>query len=91
MKTLVVLTLTAAIATAPSALSWAAPAGPSAPGSPVRLTLPRAEFNQRMGRLPVNSPARRGRGFCRTMSEAEWNLVFPETPSEYGGTVCVRG
>ncbi|MBV9993719.1 MAG: hypothetical protein JO127_00770 [Caulobacteraceae bacterium] len=67
------------------------PAGAGLAASrPLRLTLPQAEFNQRLGRLPVSSPARRGKGFCRTMSEAEWNLVFPETPSDYGGAVCVR-
>jgi hypothetical protein len=40
---------------------------------------------------PVASPhLRRRHGFCRVLDPEEWNLVFPDIPSEYGGTVCVR-
>jgi hypothetical protein len=36
------------------------------------------------------TPKYRKRGFCRVLGPEEWNLVFPEIPSEYGGTVCYR-
>ncbi len=38
---------------------------------------------------PVADPKRR-KGVCRTLSYEEWALVFPDIPSEYGGTVCYR-
>ena len=40
------------------------------------------------GSLPA--PLRRRRVFCRVLDPAEWGLLFPDIPSEYGGTVCIR-
>jgi hypothetical protein len=68
--------------------AFASTPGSSAVGGPRKVTLSKAEFDQRMGQLPINSPARRSRAFCRTLGPEEWGLVFPESPSEYGGTVC---
>ena len=39
---------------------------------------------------PVADPHRRPRVLCRTYGPEEWNLIFPDIPSDYGGTVCVR-
>ena len=39
---------------------------------------------------PVADPQHRKRVLCRVLDPAEWGLVFPDIPSEYGGTVCVR-
>jgi hypothetical protein len=39
---------------------------------------------------PAAPQARRFRVLCRVLGPEEWNLIFPEIPSEYGGTVCVR-
>lgn len=55
-----------------------------------------AEVKRRTGRnvdpnkmgTPVSVPKRRGR--CRYLAKEEWNLVFSDYPSEYGGTVCTR-
>jgi len=39
---------------------------------------------------PVADPQHRKRVLCRQYGPEEWNLIFPDIPSEYGGTVCVR-
>jgi hypothetical protein len=38
---------------------------------------------------PVLS-ARRKRTICIALTPWEWNLIFPEAPSAYGGIVCYR-
>jgi hypothetical protein len=43
----------------------------------------------RMG-TPVADPQRRRHVLCRTLGPEEWGLIFPDIPSDYGGTVCVR-
>ena len=39
---------------------------------------------------PVADPQRRRHVLCRVLGPEEWGLVFPDVPSDYGGTVCVR-
>jgi len=43
----------------------------------------------RMG-TPVADPQRRHHVLCFTLAPEDWGMLFPDIPSEYGGTVCVR-
>jgi hypothetical protein len=51
----------------------------------------RSRKSLRMSKLgqPVAAHKKRRRhGYCRVYGPEEWNLIFPEIPSEYGGTAC---
>lgn len=55
-------------------------------GEPVAHSVSRIETPED-GVIPT---LRRGRHKhrCRVLGPEEWNLVFPDIPSEYGGMVC---
>jgi hypothetical protein len=36
------------------------------------------------------TPAARKRTICIALTPFEWNLIFPEAPSAFGGIVCYR-
>jgi hypothetical protein len=36
------------------------------------------------------TPERRRHAVCYVLGPEEWNLLFPDIPSEYGGMICYR-
>ncbi len=87
---LLTLSLTVGTGVATSPVGAAAPQGAQgdAQSATVAVLIPEATGNGRNGGGGNGQEARRKREYCRVIPYEDWNILYPNDPSDVGGMYC---